>query len=67
MQTKTFDILVRNNNIEVPKIDFLNIDAEGTDYEVLEGFNLSKYKKSINVSYESLSRLQKRRQQRVEP
>ena len=52
-------------NIKVPKIDFLNIDAEGTDYEVLEGFNLSKYKpeliciEMLNISFEDRNKNKK--------
>ena len=41
MKTKTFDDLVKND------FDFLNIDLEGHDYEVLRTINLKKYKPSL--------------------
>ena len=65
IETRTFDTLVRNDKITVPKIDFLNIDAEGSDYEVLEGFNLSKYRpgficvEMLNISFEDRNKNKK--------
>ena len=41
MKTKTFDDLVKND------FDFLNIDLEGHDYEVLRTINLKKYKPGL--------------------
>ena len=41
MKTKTFDDLVNHD------FDFLNIDLEGHDYEVLRTINLTKYKPSL--------------------
>ena len=43
----TFDKIVEKYQLKIPDIDFLNIDAEGHDYEVLEGFNLNKFKPKI--------------------
>ena len=65
METKTFETLVKNANINIPKIDFLNIDVEGSDYEVLEGFNLAKYKpqlvciEMLNISSEDRNKNKK--------
>jgi|TARA_B100001093_G_scaffold152831_1_gene145594 hypothetical protein len=41
MKTKTFDDLIDH------KFDFLNIDLEGHDYEVLQTINLEKHKPSL--------------------
>ncbi len=43
----TFDKLVDEFNLNVTNIDFLNIDAEAHDMEVLEGFNLNKFKPQL--------------------
>ena len=58
VETQTFDTLIKNAKINISKIDFLNIDVEGSDYNVLIGFNLEKYKPNIicvemlNISHE---------------
>jgi len=44
IKTYTFDVLIENFNLKFNKIDFLNVDAEAHDLEVLEGFNLNKFK-----------------------
>ena len=36
--------LLKNKNIEINFVDFLNIDAEGHDFEILEGIDLDKIK-----------------------
>ena len=41
MKTKTFDDLIKHD------FDFLNIDLEGHDYEVLKTINLKKYKPGL--------------------
>ncbi|MFL2897660.1 MAG: FkbM family methyltransferase [Candidatus Pelagibacter sp.] len=43
IQKFTFEQMVKKYHLKIPNIDFLNIDAEAHDFEVLEGFNLSKY------------------------
>ena len=47
IKTFTFEKLIETKNITIPTIDFLNIDVEANDYEVLEGFNLSKFKPKL--------------------
>lgn len=42
--TYNFSQIVDSNNIQVNQVDFLNIDAEAHDLEVLEGINLKTYK-----------------------
>ena len=42
--TNTFDEVLKKNKIQIKKIDFINIDAEGHDYEVLQGINLFEIK-----------------------
>ena len=46
-QKYTFDKIVQNYKLKIPSIDFLNIDVEAHDYEVIEGFNLTKYKPKL--------------------
>ncbi len=46
-QKYTFDKIVQHYKLKIPSIDFLNIDAEAHDYEVIEGFNLTKYKPKL--------------------
>ena len=40
--TKSFDDIVKKID-NLPQIDFLNIDCEGSDYEILKGINLQFY------------------------
>ena len=47
VKTTTFDKIIKTKGISIPKIDFLNIDVEGVDLEVLQGFNLDKYKPEL--------------------
>ena len=47
IQKLTFEQLVKKYDLKIPNIDFLNIDAEAHDFEVLEGFNLKKYKPKL--------------------
>lgn len=39
VKTKTLDTFVEENNIDVKKFNFLNIDAEGAEFKVLKGFS----------------------------
>ena len=41
MKTETFDRLINHN------FDFLNIDLEGHDYQVLKTINLNKFRPSL--------------------
>ena len=43
----TFKKLVEKFDLKIPNIDFLNVDAEAHDFEVLEGFDFNKYKPKI--------------------
>ena len=51
--------------LNINYVDFLNIDVEGSDYEVLEGFNLAKYKpqlvciEMLNISSEDRNKNKK--------
>ena len=45
--TDTFTDIVKKNEIQITKIDFLNIDVEGHDYEVLKGIDLLNIKPKI--------------------
>ena len=44
IHTYKFSQITKSQNIKVEKIDFLNIDAESHDFEVLESIDLSSYK-----------------------
>ena len=62
--TNTFTEIVKKYEIQIIKIDFLNIDVEGHDYEVLKGIDLLNIKPKIicievdnhekNLSYEKI-------------
>ena len=45
--TSTFTEIVKKYKIQITKIDFLNIDVEGHDYEVLKGIDLLNIKPKI--------------------
>ena len=45
--TNTFTEIVKKYEIQIIKIDFLNIDVEGHDYEVLKGIDLLNIKPKI--------------------
>ena len=47
VQTKTLATVIEENNIDMNGYDFLNIDAEGAEFDVLKGFE--KYLDYINV------------------
>ena len=47
VQTKTLSTVIEENNIDMNGYDFLNIDAEGAEFDVLKGFE--KYLEHINV------------------
>ena len=49
INTRTLDSIIQESKIENKKIDFLSIDVEGHEIEVLKGFNLSKYMPSVIV------------------
>ena len=45
IQCFTLDTVLKNKNLE--EFDFLNIDVEGNELEVLKGFNLKKFKPKL--------------------
>ena len=47
VQTKTLSTVIEENDIDMNGYDFLNIDAEGAEFDVLKGFE--KYLDHINV------------------
>jgi FkbM family methyltransferase len=47
VQTKTLSTVIEENNIDMSEYDFLNIDAEGSELDILRGFE--KYLDYINV------------------
>ena len=47
VKTKSLSTLVEENNIDMNEYDFLNMDAEGAELDILEGFE--KYLDYINV------------------
>ena len=53
LNTKTLDQVLKNSKFSNEKIDFLSIDVEGHELEVLKGFNLIKYSPKI-ISIEFL-------------
>ena len=56
IKTKTLDTLFEEENLDINNFDFLNVDVEGAELKVLEGFknNLDKIKYIfIEVSLES--------------
>ena len=47
LTTYTFEKFLESKNINMPNINFLNIDVETFDFQVLEGFNLNKFKPEL--------------------
>lgn len=49
IKSDTLDSIIENSKYKDKKIDFVSIDVEGYEIEVIKGFNLKKYKPSIIV------------------
>ena len=49
IQTQTLDSIIQNSKYKNDKINFLSIDVEGNELNVLTGFNLKKYLPDIVV------------------
>ena len=47
VKVSTFDNLIKKTTFYKKKIDFLNIDCEGSDYNVLKSVNIKIYKPRI--------------------
>ena len=52
ISTTTLDLILEKNNVQ--KINYLSIDVEGHEFEVLSGFSIQKYNPDI-VSIEYLN------------
>jgi len=52
ISTTTLDLILEKNNVQ--KINYLSIDVEGHEFEVLSGFSIRKYNPDI-VSIEYLN------------
>jgi len=49
IKSDTLDSIIEKSQFKDKKIDFVSIDVEGHELEVIRGFNLKKYKPSIIV------------------
>jgi FkbM family methyltransferase len=49
IKTETLDNIIKQSNLPIRKIDFLTIDVEGSELDVLKGFNLRKFKPKVVV------------------
>ena len=47
IQTLTFAEMIKNHKIIINNIDFLNIDTEGSDFNILKSINIQKYKPKL--------------------
>ena len=47
VKTDTLNNIIKNSKINTKKIDFLSIDVEGNELNVLKGFNFKKYRPKI--------------------
>ena len=49
INSKTLNSIIENSKYKNTKIDFISIDVEGHELEVIKGFNLQKYKPRVVV------------------
>ena len=47
VQTNTLNNIIKKSKIRIKKIDFLTIDVEGSELEILKGFNFSIYEPKV--------------------
>ena len=47
MKSETLSKIIDNTKFKGKKINFLNIDTEGSDFEILKNFNFKKYKPEL--------------------
>tara|TARA_B100001287_G_C22634970_1_gene507065 strand:- start:616 stop:1347 length:732 start_codon:yes stop_codon:yes gene_type:complete len=50
IQTKTLNSIIQNSPYSDKEIDFLSLDVEGSELDVLQGFDIEKYKPKIIVA-----------------
>ena len=55
IKTDTLDNIIKKSKKKIKEIDFLTIDVEGNELEVLKGFNIKKYKPKV-ISIELINR-----------
>ena len=49
IKTDTLDNIIKQSKLSIKKIDFLTIDVEGNELNVLRGFDLNKYEPKVIV------------------
>ena len=49
IETDTLDNIIKKSKLSIKKIDFLSIDVEGNELNVLKGLNFKKYKPKVVV------------------
>ena len=49
IKTDTLDNIIKKSKLSIKEIDFLSIDVEGSELEVLKGFNIKKYNPKVIV------------------
>ena len=49
IKTDTLDNIIKHSKLSIKGIDFLSIDVEGNELEVLKGLNIKKYKPKVIV------------------
>ena len=49
IKTSTLDKVIKDSKLNIKKVDFLSIDVEGNELNVLKGFNFTKYKPNVVV------------------
>jgi FkbM family methyltransferase len=49
IKTNTLDNIVEQSKLSIKEVDFLSIDVEGNELEVLKGFNIKKYNPKVVV------------------
>ena len=47
IRSETLSTVINNTKLKEKKISFLNIDTEGSDFEILKNFNFKKYKPEL--------------------
>ena len=49
IKTDTLDNIIKQSKLSFKEIDFLSIDVEGNELDVLKGFNIKKYNPKVIV------------------